>query len=165
MKLHHFFPLSFLLALSLTGCGESDTAAAEATTDTASVASETASKHAENKGIVCTKKSGPIETTTYLGLVTIDQTLYTGIRTDKMAEKGDKKTDLGSTLSLDDGKSNKSYVWNEGAKTGSPTVLESAFPPGDIGLSIEMGKRIYGDCKPWEVNPEKFQHPNGKVAS
>lgn len=113
----------------------------------------------QKEGISCIKVSGSIETKTYLGLVQIDGTTYTGIRTERLAKSGKQFTDLGGTLVLDDGKSTEPYYWNDNSVVALPIKSGSAFPPADISLNIMMGKRLFGKCESWTVDINKLQRP------
>lgn len=120
--------------------------------------SETLSSGYEKTGIVCTKVAGPLEIKTYLGLVNIDNVVYTGLRTERSANFGGEKKSLDSTLVLDDGKSGEVYgITEEG--TLIQNKMESIYPPKDIETSIMMGKHTYGDCTSWEIDSEMLQRP------
>lgn len=143
-----------IIALLLAACSQTDDAAS---IDGASAKAAAANQY-EKEGIRCVKKSGPTETTTYLGLVSIDNIIYTGLRTETVVSIGSDSMDMGASLVLDDGGKMETYaLMKEGMMTVKPA--ESAYPPSDIETSIMMAKHIHGDCKSWAVNPDMFQRP------
>lgn len=138
-----------LIAILLSACSDEDSVES---TSTAS-----SSDH-EKEGIACIKTSGTIEVKTYIGLVNIDDVVYTGIRTDRSVKFGDDTQDMGSSLVLDDGSTTETYAISE-AGVMKKDYPESTYNPDDIETAIMMGKTIHGDCDSWDVDSSMFQRP------
>jgi len=158
MKNIKFLPLYFVFGLALTACGDSEEVA---TSSAENIEAQSINTSGIETGLECLKNNNvAMETKTYLGLVSIDQTLYTGIRGISTAKMDDKVKEISSSLMLDDGKTTEYFSWTEAGIITLPQKEPiSTYPPAEFEFSMEVAKRIYGDCKSWTVDPKLLQRP------
>ena len=112
-------------------------------------------------GRVCVKTQGPLENTTYLGVVDIDGTLHVGIRGESKVLGAESPTPRPLTLVLDDGKKAALHMWYPGVSPGDISHQESGYDPSDSDLLYQMAGRIYGDCKEWTIDAAMLKPPEG----
>jgi hypothetical protein len=120
----------------------------------------------KTSGLKCVKSAGTIKKTVHMGVVQREGKPVTAIRTDtdSPGQTPSQAKSLPTSFEFDDGQTHLTFLWQgPGTNTGPKgKSSESAYPPKDIEMTLQMAKRTRGECEPWEVDAKFLLLPEHK---